>query len=71
MASDQMYLFSALASFNPAVQNQLRQATSPERIVELASDHGYKITTQQLQYFASRLHRDHWAWANQGVSRHE
>ena len=30
MASDQFYLFTALAAFNSAVQAQLRQVASPE-----------------------------------------
>ena len=64
MASDQFYLFTALAAFNSAVQARLRQVASPEEIVAIAAEHGFAITLQQLNFFASRLSADHWIWAN-------
>jgi hypothetical protein len=51
MASDQFYLFTALAAFNSAVQAQLRQVASPEDIVAIAAENGFAITLQQLNFF--------------------
>jgi hypothetical protein len=51
MASDQFYLFTALAAFNSAVQAQLRQVASPEDIVAIAAEYGFAITLQQLNFF--------------------
>jgi hypothetical protein len=62
MASDQSYLFAALASFSSEVQAKLRQVQSPEAILAIAADHGFEITLQQLTYYASRLNGDHWIW---------
>jgi hypothetical protein len=39
MASDQFYIFAALATFNAAVQDRLRDAQTPEAIVAIAADH--------------------------------
>ena len=66
MASDQFYLFAALATFNAAVQDRLRDAQTPEAIVAIAADHGYQISVQQLSFFSSRLNGDHWIWARKG-----
>jgi hypothetical protein len=60
MASDQCYLFAALATFNGDLQERLRDAQTPEAIVAIAADHGYLITVQQLSFFSSRLNGDHW-----------
>ncbi|WP_411872531.1 hypothetical protein [Vulcanococcus limneticus] len=40
MASDQFYLFAALATFNGDVQERPRDAQTPEAIVAIAADHG-------------------------------
>ncbi|MEB3256104.1 MAG: Nif11-like leader peptide family natural product precursor [Synechococcaceae cyanobacterium] len=64
MASDQFYLFAALASFSSDVQEKLRKVHSPEAIIALAADHGYTITLEQLSYYAHRLNGDHWIWVN-------
>ena len=66
MASDQFYLFAALATFNGAVQERLRDAQTPEAIVAIAADHGDQITVQQLSFFSNRLNGDHWTWARKG-----
>lgn len=66
MASDQFYLFAALASFSPALQEKLRQVQTPSAILEIAADHGFEITLQQLRYYASRLNGDHWLWVREG-----
>jgi hypothetical protein len=66
MASDQFYLFTALAAFNSAVQAQLRQVASPEDIVAIAAEYGFAITLQQLNFFSTRLSSDHWIWADKG-----
>ena len=66
MASNQFDLFAALATFNTAVQERLRDAQTPEAIVAIAADHGYQITVQQLSFFSSRLNGDHWIWARKG-----
>jgi hypothetical protein len=66
MSSDQFYLFAALASFSSEVQEKLRQVQSPEAILDIAADHGFEITLQQLAYYASRLNGDHWIWVQKG-----
>ncbi len=66
MASDQFYLFAALASFSPALQEKLRQVKTPEGILKIAADHGYEITLQQLRYYAAQLNGDHWIWMKKG-----
>jgi predicted ribosomally synthesized peptide with nif11-like leader len=66
MASNQFDLFAALATFNTAVQERLRDAQTPEAIMAIAADHGYQITVQQLSFFSSRLNGDHWIWARKG-----
>jgi predicted ribosomally synthesized peptide with nif11-like leader len=66
MASEQFYLFAALATFNGAVQERLRDAQTPEAIVAIAADHGFQITAQQLSFFSNRLNGDHWIWARKG-----
>ena len=66
MASNHFYLFAALATFNGAVQERLRDAQTPEAIVAIAADHGFQITVQQLSFFSNRLNGDHWIWARKG-----
>ena len=66
MASDQFYLFAALATFNTAVQERLRDAQTPEAIVAIAADKGFQITVQQLSFFSNRINGDHWIWARKG-----
>ena len=66
MASNQFDLFAALATFNTAVQERLRDAQTTEAIVAIAADHGYQISVQQLSFFSSRLNGDHWIWAHKG-----
>jgi hypothetical protein len=51
MASNQFYLFTALATINSAVQAQLRQVASPAYIVAIAAEYGFAITLQQLNFF--------------------
>jgi len=51
MASNKFYLFTAFATFSSAVQAQLRQVASPEVIVAIASEIGFPITLQQLNFF--------------------
>jgi hypothetical protein len=65
MASDQLYLFAALASFSTEIQEKLRKVQTPEAILELATEHGFEITLQQLNYYAARLTGDHWIWQQQ------
>lgn len=62
MASDQFYLFAALASFNRSVQEQLRAVHSPQEIVDLAAEKGYSITIEQLARYAGSLTSPHWIW---------
>jgi len=66
MASEQFYLFAALATFNTAVQERLRDAQTPEAIVAIAADKGFQITEQQLSFFSNRINGDHWIWARKG-----
>jgi len=66
MASDQFYLFAALASFSSDVQEKLRRVQTPEAIVSLAAEHGYTITLEQLSHYAHRLNGDHWIWVHKG-----
>ncbi len=66
MASDQFYLFAALASFSSDIQDKLRKVQTPEAIVALAAEHGYEITPQQLSYYGTRLNGDHWIWMHKG-----
>ncbi len=62
MASDQFYLFTALAAFSTEIQAKLRQVQSPEAILGIAAEHGFEITLQQLSVYADRLNGDHWIW---------
>jgi len=71
MASDQLYLFAALASFSSEVQDQLRKVQTPEAILALASEHGFEITLQQLSYYSARLTGDYWIWVQKGASWRE
>ena len=64
MASDQFYLFAALASFNKEIQEKLRHVQTPEAILAVASEHGYQISLQQLIYYSARLNADHWIWVH-------
>lgn len=66
MASDQFYLFAALASFSREIQDKLRTVQTPEGILSIAADHGYEITLQQLIHYAPRLNGDHWIWTQKG-----
>ncbi|KMM17528.1 Nif11-like leader peptide family natural product precursor [Synechococcus sp. GFB01] len=66
MASDQFYLFAALASFSTEIQEKLRRVQTPEAILEIAAQHGYEITLEQLSYYADRLNGEHWIWVNKG-----
>ncbi|MFZ0408364.1 MAG: Nif11-like leader peptide family natural product precursor [Cyanobium sp.] len=68
MVSDQFYLFAALASFSAEIQEKLRQVQTPEAILEIAADHGFEITLQQLSFYAARLNGDHWIWVQKGES---
>jgi hypothetical protein len=66
MASDQFYLFAALATFGGDLQERLRDAQTPEASVAIAADHGDQITVLQLSFFSSRLNGDHWISARKG-----
>lgn len=66
MASDQLYLFAALASFSSEVQAKLRTAQTPESILAIAAEHGFEISMQQLIYYSSRLTGEYWVWAQRG-----
>lgn len=66
MASDHLYLFAALAAFSKDLQEKLRDVQTPDEIVAIAADHGYQITWQQLNHYASCLNGDHWIWARKG-----
>ena len=66
MASDQFYLFAALAAFSGEVQDKLRKVQTPEAILAIAADHGYEITLQQLSYYSPSLNGDHWIWVQKG-----
>lgn len=66
MASDQFYLFAALASFSHEIQQKIRKAQSPEAILAIAAEHGYEITLQQLNYYSASLTGDHWIWVQKG-----
>ena len=71
MASDQFYLFAALASFNSEIQNRLRAVQAPEEILSIAADQGFEITLQQLSHYSARLSGDHWVWAQRGEAWRE
>jgi predicted ribosomally synthesized peptide with nif11-like leader len=71
MASDQFYLFAALASFNTEIQEKLRQVQTPEEILAIASEHGYQISLQQLIYYSARLSADHWIWVRKSEAWRE
>lgn len=62
MASDHFYLFTAWASFSKEAQQRLRFAQSPQDIVAIAAEKGYRISVQQLSHFSRRLQEAHWAW---------
>ncbi len=66
MASDQFYLFAALASFSSEIQYRLRQVESPEAIIAIAAEHGFQITLQQLSHYSTRLTGEHWVWTQKG-----
>jgi hypothetical protein len=63
MSSDHLYLFTALAAFNKAIQEKLQAVRTHEEIVAIASERGYRITVDQLSLLAHRLNGDHWVWA--------
>jgi predicted ribosomally synthesized peptide with nif11-like leader len=71
MASDQFYLFAALASFNKEIQEKLRHVQTPEAILAIASEHGYQISLQELIYYSVRLNADHWIWVDKGEAWRE
>lgn len=71
MASDQFYLFAALAAFSREIQDKLRQAQTPEAILAIAAEHGYEISLQQLTYYSTRLNGDHWIWVHKGEAWRE
>lgn len=58
--------FAALAAFSKEIQAKLRQVQTPEAILQIASEHGYEISLQQLSYYAARLNGDHWVWVQKG-----
>lgn len=71
MASDQFYLFAALASFSSEIQDKLRQVQTPEAILAIAAEHGFEITLPQLSYYSARLNGDHWIWVHKDESWRE
>lgn len=71
MASDQFYLFAALASFSREIQDKLREVQTPEAILAIAAENGFEITLQQLIYYAPRLNGDHWIWVQKGEAWRE
>jgi predicted ribosomally synthesized peptide with nif11-like leader len=66
MASDQLYLFTALAAFNTALQEQLQAAASPQEIVAIAAEKGYQISIEQLRLLSYRLNETYWVWSGRG-----
>lgn len=62
MASDHFYLFTAWASFSEEAQLRLQSVNSPQEIVALAAEKGYRITVEQLIHFSRRLQDRHWVW---------
>jgi hypothetical protein len=66
MASDQFYLFAALASFSKEIQAKLRNVHSPEAILAIAAEHGFDIRLEHLIYYSTRLTGDHWVWVQKG-----
>lgn len=66
MASDQFYLFAALAAFNKEIQQKLSLVESPDAIIAIAAEHGYQITWQQLDHYSARLNGEHWVWVKKG-----
>jgi predicted ribosomally synthesized peptide with nif11-like leader len=66
MASDHLYLFTALAAFNTALQEQLQSASSPQEIVAIAAEKGYQISVEQLGLLSHRLNEAYWAWSGRG-----
>lgn len=71
MASDQLYLFAALAAFSRDIQDRLRQVQAPEAIVSIAAENGFSITLEQLRYYAASLNGDHWIWAHKSQAWRE
>ncbi len=66
MASDQLYLFTALAAFNANLQEQLKAVDSPQEIVAIAAEKGYAITVEQLRLLSYRLNEAYWVWSGRG-----
>jgi predicted ribosomally synthesized peptide with nif11-like leader len=66
MASDQLYLFTALAAFNTSLQEQLKTAGSPQEIVAIAAERGYQISVEQLSLLSCRLTEAYWVWSGRG-----
>lgn len=48
------------------MRNQLRSVQTPEAIIAIAAEQGFRITWQQLRYHATSLHGDHWVWSQKG-----
>lgn len=66
MASDQLYLFTALAAFNKSLQQQLKSAESPQEIIAIAAEKGYQISVEQLGMLSIRLNETYWVWSGRG-----
>jgi predicted ribosomally synthesized peptide with nif11-like leader len=66
MASDQLYLFTALAAFNKHLQEQLKTAESPQEIISIAAESGYQISIEQLGLLSVRLNETYWVWSGRG-----
>lgn len=71
MASDQFYLFTALASFSADIQKRIRDVESPEAIIAIAAEHGYQITLQQLSHYSARLNSEYWVWVHKSEAWRE
>lgn len=66
MASDHLYLFTALAAFNTSLQEQLKNAQSPQEIITIAAEKGYQISIEQLGNLSIRLNETYWVWSGRG-----
>lgn len=66
MASDHLYLFTALAAFNKSLQDQLKTAESPQDIIAIAAEKGDQISIDQLGLLSIRLNETYWVWSGRG-----
>lgn len=66
MASDHLYLFTALAAFSKSLQDQLKTAESPQDIIAIAAEKGYQISIDQLGLLSIRLNETYWVWSGRG-----